>query len=348
MPSGSQHLARLDTLRACAVMLVLGYHLAPSAIPFGYLGVDVFFVLSGFLMTWLIIRPGTSGGYTSARDFINRRFWRIYPSLLITIFATVLVSAALLSPQHLVQTAQSAIAATTSISNWHFFFEAGYFDVSSSLKPLLHTWSLGVEVQFYTLFAAGLAFTTPTVMKRVILYGLIASILLWLYVVLANTITLNDIFPRLHSEPFSALFFLPQYRLFQFTMGGLAAIILLNRRKQLPVFSGPFGLILSALGLALAGREGFGHWGGAVLSIGIAIVAMQSKFLDDMAAYVPIQYIAKLSYQIYLVHWPIVALASYILLDELTIGQTLFCAACSIIFADILHRSTQYMGQERR
>jgi peptidoglycan/LPS O-acetylase OafA/YrhL len=137
----------IDGLRAVAVLLVLACHLG-LAFPGGFVGVDVFFVISGYLITGTIL-PEIESGSFSLVQFYERRVRRILPALLVMLLVVTVVAYLVLLPLDLERYARSLIAALFSVSNVTFWREAGYFDTRSLAKPLLHTWSLAVEEQFY-------------------------------------------------------------------------------------------------------------------------------------------------------------------------------------------------------
>ncbi|MBR1363437.1 acyltransferase [Bradyrhizobium ottawaense] len=154
------HKTEIDGLRAIAVVGVLLCHFRTPWFPGGYAGVDVFFVISGYLITGQIIRDIAQGSF-SFRAFYQRRIRRIFPALFTIICSTLIVGALFFSPDRMRELGASSLAAVLSVSNVLFWSQQGYFDVSANLKPLLHTWSLGVEEQFY-LFWPLLLFLVPT------------------------------------------------------------------------------------------------------------------------------------------------------------------------------------------
>ena len=141
----------IDGLRAIAVLSVLLEHLSVSFAPGGYIGVDVFFVISGYLISALILREMESGSF-SILNFYERRIRRILPALTAMLLVVSLLAYHYLTPVGLKDFAKSGLAALFSISNVYFWRQNGYFDAPSLLKPLLHTWSLAVEEQFYLFF----------------------------------------------------------------------------------------------------------------------------------------------------------------------------------------------------
>ena len=141
----------IDGLRAVAVIPVVLYHAGFTFLSGGYLGVDVFFVVSGYLITSIIAREMANGSFSIAR-FYERRIRRIIPLLLLVMFASSGVAFFLLLPSHMTDFSESIVSVLLFLSNIHFWREGGYFAVASELKPLLHTWTLAVEEQFYVLF----------------------------------------------------------------------------------------------------------------------------------------------------------------------------------------------------
>ncbi len=292
-------------------------------------------------MTWIIITQNqTQNGY-SARAFLVRRFWRIFPPLVITTLGTLIACLFVFSPAHLEKTAESAIAATFALSNIYFFNEAGYFDVSSTFKPLLHTWSLGVEEQFYLFVALVLWLLGPHKIKSMILVAGAFSLSLYLYVLLANSGS-HTVLPVLHQEPLSAIFFLPQYRFFQFAAGGAAAIFLIFAPHPSRVW-GIIGIPILIIGLVTAGIESTKLYAPVIVTFGMFNLLIRSDLLDRLSQIKAVSYLARISYQVYLVHWPIIVIYQYFTLDYLSPLGCLACAALSIATGDLLYRVTNPM-----
>jgi peptidoglycan/LPS O-acetylase OafA/YrhL len=141
----------IQGLRGIAVLAVMIFHLG-LALPGGFAGVDVFFVISGFLMTGLVADAVARTGTLSLADFYARRIRRIFPALLVMIVLATALGYALLLPGDERELAESGAAAALSLGNVFFYYTTGYFDIPAEAKPLLHTWSLGVEEQFYLIW----------------------------------------------------------------------------------------------------------------------------------------------------------------------------------------------------
>src|SRR5579864_1650859 len=148
--SGLKYRADIDGLRAVAVLSVLAFHIGLSRFKGGFVGVDVFFVISGYLISSIIFADINASRFTIA-GFYERRIRRIFPALLALLAVASVVAVVYLLPSELVDYAKSMLAATGSASNLYFWLHSGYFSSPMS-KPLLHTWSLAVEEQFYISF----------------------------------------------------------------------------------------------------------------------------------------------------------------------------------------------------
>ena len=138
----------VDGLRAIAVILVLNFHAFPQAAPGGFVGVDVFFVISGFLITGLIAHELDQKRF-SLLGFYSRRIRRIFPALIVVLAATLALGWLWMLPSAFAQLGSDAFASAAFFANIALLLQSGYFDIESAKKPLLHLWSLGIEEQFY-------------------------------------------------------------------------------------------------------------------------------------------------------------------------------------------------------
>ena len=143
-----EHREEIDGLRAIAVIPVILYHAGFSTFSGGFIGVDVFFVISGFLITSIILKDLNSGEFRLAH-FYERRARRILPALSLVMFVCLLAAWVFMDPHNYALLSRSMVATSTFSSNVYFYLVSGYFDIASDEKPLLHTWSLAVEEQFY-------------------------------------------------------------------------------------------------------------------------------------------------------------------------------------------------------
>lgn len=337
----------IDGLRAFAVLSVVLFHLGFERLEGGFLGVDIFFVISGYLIS-SIIEPKISIGSFSFRTFYLKRIRRLIPPSLVTIIATFVASAFILQPNDMIGFSRSAIAATFSVSNILFFTEAGYWDVVSELKPLLHTWSLGVEEQFY-LFWPLLIYMLSLWLGRgsrsinwVIVFGLI------------SVAGLAVSHYMLQWQAAAAFYLLPA-RVFEFSIGAFFAFV--GRSQKWQAFSG--GVLSMFLGVVgLAGLCAFIMvYDGATLFPGLngllpclltgfvllaGAEAGQRRGVVALLSMSPVVWLGKISYSLYLVHWPVVSLMRYKVGLNLSPTHQLFAALLMLILTLIL-----YYGVER-
>ena len=147
----------IDGLRAIAVLFVFVFHLNPEILPSGFIGVDLFFVISGYLITGIILNQQESGNW-SLRIYYIKRIKRIVPLLYLTILFFTIISCFIFTPTQLVKIAQNSFYGITFVSNVFFYFESGYFQAIHSMNLFLHTWSISIEMQFYLLYPLLLLF----------------------------------------------------------------------------------------------------------------------------------------------------------------------------------------------
>lgn len=295
-----QYRSEIDGLRSIAVTSVVLNHAGWDALPGGFLGVDVFFVISGFLITAILLRDLKDNNF-SIVAFYERRFRRIIPALTVVLLATTVPAAFLLSPTQLVEFGRSIIATSIFVSNYLFVWEVDYFANASDLKPLLHTWSLAVEEQFYVVFPILLWFLYARGAKA-LLIGIGAALLV--SIVAAQYGAAN--FPKIN-------FFLTTSRIWELAVGCLAAIIYDKRKFQANNWLATIGLAMLLLPMLLYGdRQNAPSIFTAVPVAGTALVvvfANQSSCVGKVLALPPLVLIGLMSYSTYLWHQPILAYA---------------------------------------
>ena len=227
----------IDGLRALAVLPVILFHAGFTLFGGGYVGVDVFFVISGYLITWIILDEKASGTFTLTA-FYERRARRILPTLFLVASVSVVFAWRWMSPPQMADFARSLIAVFLFSSNILFFLESGYFDVVGELKPLLHTWSLGVEEQYYLLFPL-LVLWLWKFGRRHVLTVLIG---LWL-----TSFALGEWWARFHPD---AAFYLLPTRLWELLTGSIVAIYL-QRQSGRDEGGGWWNAYATALGILM-------------------------------------------------------------------------------------------------
>src|SRR4029079_5362257 len=199
----------VDGLRAIAVLLVLNFHAFPDATPGGFVGVDVFFVISGFLITGLVARELDVGRF-SLVEFYNRRIRRIFPALIVVLSVTLALGWFWMLPSAFAQLGGDSFASAAFLANIALLLQSGYFDVESAKKPLLHLWSLGIEEQFY-LFWPLLLMLAARLRRRIMTMGAILA---------SRSFLLNV--ALIGSNPI-ATFYLPFTRAFELLAGAVLA-----------------------------------------------------------------------------------------------------------------------------
>jgi peptidoglycan/LPS O-acetylase OafA/YrhL len=209
--SGLTYRPDVDGLRAIAVLAVIGFHASPRLVPGGYVGVDVFFVISGFLISGIIFSHLADGHFTFA-DFYARRIRRIFPALAVVLAGCWLVGWCVLVQDEYRELQKHLAAGATFLSNFLLLGETGYFDARAELKPLLHLWSLGVEEQFYLMWPPLLYLCW----KRGL--NLVTAILTIVVLSFALNVTLVG-------ASAAAAFYLPLTRLWELLLGGLLAYV---------------------------------------------------------------------------------------------------------------------------
>jgi peptidoglycan/LPS O-acetylase OafA/YrhL len=299
-----QHAYRpdIDGLRAVAVISVVVFHAFPGALPGGFVGVDIFFVISGYLISGIIL-SGIERGHFSFLDFYARRVRRILPALVLVLLTTAVLGFLLLLPDEYLRLKRHVIAATVFLSNFALWSEAGYFDVSSNLKPLLHLWSLGVEEQFYTVwpFVLVLMFKLRTRALPAIAVIGGASLACSIYLSFADQ---------------AAAFFFPLARFWELMLGsGLAAagMRLAFRSERLAEIASAAGLALIGISLALAGNHHLITAVAALLpTLGAALLigaGPRTWVNRTLLAHPAAVGIGLISYPLYLWHWPLLSFA---------------------------------------
>ena len=322
----------LDGLRALAVLAVLAFHLDIAAFHGGFIGVDIFYVISGYLIT-RIVSTQIDAGQFNFIDFIVRRARRLLPALLVTIAVTLLGAFLLMSPSHFSDAARSATFAAFSVSNWFFWIDSDYFASSKYVRPLLHTWSLGVEVQFYLLWP----FVLGAVMK--VRHHALQILLMagFAFVSFASALWAHTTLP-------SATFYLSPFRIWQFAAGGcvglFAASYLPHLHRYLRWAFFALGLALLASSLTLLTPHNYRSLSAVLPTIGASalILGLGTAPARLMLGHSATVYIGKISYSLYLTHWPIIILYRYWVFRPLEPLEMIGCAILSFASAILLYR----------
>ncbi len=324
-----KYISDIDGLRALAVIAVIFYHAGYKWVPGGFIGVDVFFVISGYLITRNIAFDIEHKNF-SFFDFYVRRARRLFPALFVTLLLSLIIAYQLFSPTDLERFGQSLLYANMSLSNFFFMSESGYFDAGSNLKPLLHTWSLSVEEQFYLVW--------PFLLVGLFWFRNKTFILVFLLLSTVASLLASYIYTE--TNPSVSFFMLP-FRVFEFSIGALVLWVEPFKLRQKYIYD---FLTLIGLGLILLSIIVFTHtmnfpgYAALVPSIGAGLIIYASSFstigiiLRNKIAVG----IGLISYSLYLVHWPLIVFYGYWKLGEITDTEKVIFVAASFVLGFIL------------
>jgi peptidoglycan/LPS O-acetylase OafA/YrhL len=320
----------VDGLRALAVLPVLFFHSGWALFSGGYVGVDVFFVISGYLITGILAAELANNRF-SILNFYERRIRRIMPCLLAVIIASSIAAAILLVPMDFRDFAKSVVATLFFASNMLFFRQSGYFDEQSEMKPMLHTWSLAVEEQYYIFFPILLWLIHRYARDRMFL--LLAPLAILSFAV--------SVWGVRHAPAFT--FFMAPTRIWELFAGALLALGLVPAIEKRFIREALSWLGLGLIGYAIIvftestrfpGLNALFPVVGAVLLIHSARGTSAGWLLSHR---MPV-FIGLISYSLYLWHWPIIVFSEYRLGHELSGLETVAAIAASLIVAALSWR----------
>jgi len=297
--------ADIDGLRAVAILSVLAFHAWPTVLPGGFVGVDIFFVISGFLISRIIFRD-VQKGHFSFKVFYSKRIRRIFPALAFLLTASLVIGWFTLLPDEYKMLGKHVASGTVFISNFTLLKESGYFDPAAELKPLLHLWSLAIEEQFYIIwpFLIYLAARFRMNLLKVIIFLMVASFVSNIWRIDAHLIQ---------------TFYHPLTRFWELMMGSVLAYISLYSRQKFRQFQEKFanvsaitggGLIVVALFLLNDSKLFPGVWAvlptlGAVLLIASGPTSWINMRIMSLRSLV---FVGLISYPLYLWHWVLLSI----------------------------------------
>jgi peptidoglycan/LPS O-acetylase OafA/YrhL len=336
--------ADIDGLRAIAILSVVAYHVSEHLLPGGFVGVDMFFVISGFLISSLIFKELDNGGFKFG-DFYIRRIRRIFPALLLMMIASLVAGRYILAPSEYAQLSKHVAGGSAFVANLVQWLEAGYFDTDAQLKPLLHLWSLGIEEQFYILWP-------------------IAAVLLWRHrfgTAVQFLIFFSFLFSiwRTPHHPVGA-FYLPIGRAWELLVGSLLAYQQHEYREaDERLHSLKFGISVSAqiylkdvaslasvalLALSfliISSRSQFPGWWPLLPCVATALLIWAGEaawFNAHILSLKPVVFIGLISYPLYLWHWPLLSFIRILSSNEPPFWARLAAAAVALLLAAITYR----------
>lgn len=325
--------ADIDGLRGIAVLLVVLYHAEPSWLPGGFIGVDVFFVISGYLIT-KILHGESAAGTFSYGNFYRRRIKRLLPAFSVVVAATIGLSLWLSLPDHLIDTGQSVIAAGLFATNFLFWNEANYFAGAAEIKPLLHSWSLAVEEQFY--------FVYPVLLLLAIKLSRARGALVITAVIFTVSLAASALLTPVFSE---AAFFLLPFRAWELMLGSLLAITAVQapaseRHRNALVAAGI--AMIAAAGVLYSSATPFPGIAALLPVAGSALAIYAGAGSGAVSRIVlqngPLVFFGRISYSLYLWHWPLLAFARYRSVGEPDLALMMGLVALSVVLAWLSYR----------
>ena len=321
----------IDGLRALAVLAVVGFHVLPNVVPGGFAGVDVFFVISGYLITRIIVTSADAGRF-SFLTFYAHRARRIFPALVLVLLATMTLSSLMLTPDEVERVGRHVVAGALFSSNIALWREAGYFDAASSTKPLLHLWSLGIEEQFYLLWPAIILLLSKARRHRL---AIVIAIGVASFAV--NVLTIGP-------DP-TAAFYSPASRAWELMIGAAIGIASLSAGRWRPTQAWREGASIAGMGLIVAafalldGHLAYPGWYALAPTVGTALVIsaggdtwINRRVLAQRSAVA----IGLISYPLYLWHWPLLVLFRRVTDEHGTAGGTSPSGALLVVVLALL------------
>jgi peptidoglycan/LPS O-acetylase OafA/YrhL len=319
----------IDGLRAIAVVLVVYFHAFPDAMPGGFVGVDIFFVISGFLITGIIVRELDQQRF-GLLAFYARRIRRIFPALIVVLGATLVLGWLWMLPAAYAQLSADVFASAAFVSNIALWLQSGYFDIASGKKPLLHLWSLGIEEQFYLFW--------PLILMLAARWRL--NILAVAAVIGIASFILNV--ALIGPDPV-ATFYLPFTRAWELLAGAALACgwHQLRQTSTASNLRAATGLLLIAIAAGvLDSKSAFPGWWAVLPVAGAALLlsAPAAWGCRHLLASTAMVRIGLISYPLYLWHWPLLVFFGIIKFAPLTLLERALVVGLSFALATMTYR----------
>ena len=351
MNSSNQHTkyrADIDGLRAMAILPVIFFHAFPGFLPGGFVGVDIFFVISGFLISTIIFRELKQESFSFV-EFYSRRVRRLFPALTLVLTATLTFGWFALDADEFKMLGKHVAASAGFIQNFILWDEVGYFDISSELKPLLHLWSLAIEEQFYLLF--------PLIVWLAWRKGF--TVLTLVIVIAAVSLASNLYWVR--SDP-NGTFYFPYTRVWELMAGAILAAVAFNKqtylsktdnvgnalssemsgdsslRKSMLSFAG-LGLILLSV-IFIDKTDNFPGWRAMIPVLGAVIIiysGQQAWVNKHILSSKPAVFIGLISYPLYLWHWPLLSFVRIIESEPLSVSLRFTLLVVAVVLATLTY-----------
>jgi peptidoglycan/LPS O-acetylase OafA/YrhL len=327
----------LDGLRAIAILLVLVFHLDERYLPGGFIGVDIFFTISGFIISRNLYNE-SDYNYSSILNFYHKRIARLLPAVMVTVLVSLFAASFIYNSITVSGFAKAGLYSIVSFANMYFLGNAGYFDDASQTNIFLHTWSLSVEEQFYLIWPFLMLILWRFLKKS-------PSMLIWIFVISLTCSWFISI-----KSPTAAFYLMPS-RIFQFSLGAFIAWFHTHHRKNSPfdlslkpilgntIFI--VGILMIGAASVAANGESYNFFMATVLPVlgaSAVLVSINSKLSKSTLGLKIMRVVGKRAYAIYLVHWPTIVMAGVFFGGfkpiHINIGLVVFC----FLVAELLHQ----------
>jgi peptidoglycan/LPS O-acetylase OafA/YrhL len=316
----------LDALRGISVLFVVFYHAFPNIFPGGFVGVDIFFVISGFLITQIILNDLKSQRF-SLKDFYSRRIRRILPPLLAVLMATLVAGWLVLFPDEYSQLGMHLLKSSMFVQNFQLIGELGYFDVESHFKPLLHLWSLSIEEQYYLVWPL-LLLIFYTRFNPLVVIGMIVIMSFGFNFFLSDAAS-------------TAGFFHSASRVWELALGSMLGIFSLdqslachNKNTSRAFFAAGVTLIGLAL-FVIDGSSNYSGWQGLLPALGAVSIIYARLELNSWGG---LAAAGLISYPLYLWHWVVLSFCYIYIGDVPSLPVLIFAVAVSVVLALLTFR----------
>ena len=334
----------IDGLRAVAVISVILFHLNSSWLPGGFLGVDIFFVISGYLIGGILFRKLSTNTF-SLRNFYLRRMRRILPAFFAVVIFVLVVGGQLMVP------GSDEWNNTRSSALWSVFFSGNifsaqntdYFAPAVEMQPLNHLWSLGVEEQFYFLYPLILLVIMFVVRSASKQGAKLNTPVIWVLVLLTVLSFSRAFFPMSYHDTELVAYYLPHLRFGELLIGGILAVAVSNVTKEISSTRanvvGSLGLLVLVICLTISFPNkipwfpGFAAAIPCIASAGIIYAGFGNNWVKKFLSNRAVVFVGKISYSLYLWHWPLLAFAHYCLGRQLTPQVQVTVAVLTVLFS---------------
>ena len=344
---GKSYFPEIDGLRALAVILVLLFHLKIPGFDGGFIGVDIFFVISGYLITSIYFKEVKKTGNFNFYNYFLKRIFRLFPALCFVVFLSLIVSFFIFSPIDLVRIAKTAIYSVLFISNIFFLNESNYWTQINEFKIFIHTWSLGIEMSFYILMPIFLFLIfnlNNNYRIFVILLSIIINLIIIYIFIHKGPIIESKIFYSLFygKEVSDLLFYLIPFRFFEFLFGSLIFFVpkkKIDKKYEVFLFGIGILLIISTL-FQISPNHKFQSFIviSALIGSSFIIYFKDAPRINVLFNNKISIFIGLISYSLYLVHWPIISFVKYSVVNELSLITKFNIIIFSILLSFMIYK----------